>query len=323
MDISVSRLNQRMAIQVPAELPLGLVFVVGRVEEASDGFTGDSERHFFLREGGHRILCQLGPRTAKHEEFTDGDLIRAGGHLAFELASARYFLQARDVEILEEYRPVSSPLTNIIANAQRRTDIVSVSPSEMPAWVKSLAPAEVQVDWSEDSGDSPDGDSSPDGEEWSDLAASDGVGLADPAVEPALANLSDELIAFLSEAMDGPTDVELTPDLLTNLSGGADGIIGDERAVPPGMDDSSIIANAEMKGETATGSLLNQSDDDLTIPENDRGVRTFDEGGSVHSDDEPDNAHEKIVPWYLVLVVLFLFLTFAGLFILYYFTNFA
>ena len=37
MDIPVSRLNKRMALQLPPELPLGLVFVVGNLITQADG----------------------------------------------------------------------------------------------------------------------------------------------------------------------------------------------------------------------------------------------------------------------------------------------
>ena len=33
MDISVSQLNNRLALQLPPELPLGLVFVTGKVKD--------------------------------------------------------------------------------------------------------------------------------------------------------------------------------------------------------------------------------------------------------------------------------------------------
>ena len=59
MDISVSHLNRRMALQIPAEFPLGLVFVVGEVEVDStlvneDGLRVSSGRYFVSFQFGRQ-----------------------------------------------------------------------------------------------------------------------------------------------------------------------------------------------------------------------------------------------------------------------------
>ena len=50
MDISVSRLNKRMALQLPAEFPLGLVFVVGEVKNLSYYGDGVTVSDFYIEE---------------------------------------------------------------------------------------------------------------------------------------------------------------------------------------------------------------------------------------------------------------------------------
>jgi hypothetical protein len=55
MDITVSRLNKRMALQLPAEFSLGLVFVVGTVRLAGAGNGDERLREFQLTEGDHNL----------------------------------------------------------------------------------------------------------------------------------------------------------------------------------------------------------------------------------------------------------------------------
>ena len=119
MDIPVSRLNLRMALQLPAELPLGLVFVVGTV----DGFKPDDDsnifRYFFLAESTYRVRCLLSDRAAIETKFKNGDKIRAGGHLAFDPLKADYYLLARDIEVLTEAEPKPPSGSAIIADIDR------------------------------------------------------------------------------------------------------------------------------------------------------------------------------------------------------------
>ena len=99
MDIPVSRLNQRMALQLPAEFPLGLVFVVGMVDELDEEEEDSNLHGFFLIESDHRVRCLLSKRAATETSFNEGDKIRASGHLAFDPHKADYYLFARDVEL--------------------------------------------------------------------------------------------------------------------------------------------------------------------------------------------------------------------------------
>ena len=233
MDISVSQLNRRMALQLPAEFPLGLVFVVGEVEVDSTLVNEDGLREFFLLEEDHHLLCRLSSRVAEEISLQKGDLIRAGGHIAFDPARARYCLLARDVELLREYEPSGSLLGDIIAVSHQIPD-PDLAPAALPQWVKDLAPPEVQEEWAarriaevgaalavagkEIVPDDPEpAPAATAVESWQEFADGDVI-LAYSTEEPALAELSDELIDFLSEAIDSNDVIELTPAILAELS---------------------------------------------------------------------------------------------------------
>jgi len=214
MDISVSRLNKRMALQLPAEFPLGLVFVVGEVKNLSHRRDGVTPSDFYIEEHDHRLHCRLSSRAAAETHIMDGDLIRAGGHLAFEPAQAGYYLLARDVEVLIKDRPDPSPLSQIKVDNVERSFVTQLVPAEIPLWVELLAPPEVLSDLK---GQAP--------EPITPLVSgvkrrqddSAQPSMAYTAEDPALASLNDELIEFLSEAMDGQEDIELTPELLAGF----------------------------------------------------------------------------------------------------------
>jgi hypothetical protein len=217
MDIPVSRLNQRMALQLPAELPLGLVFVVGQVRmpgAAEAGLPGD----FYLGDDEYRLPCRLSERAAAEVRLDEGDKVRAGGHLVFEPARASYYLLARDVEHLDSLRPAVKPLTAIIADNNRRGQATSLTQPELPAWVRHMAPPEIQPL----STDQPlaAGSTWPapeTGGDW-ELLADAQAAMAFPTAEPTLAGMSDELIAFLSQAMDSEVEVEITSEIMTDLN---------------------------------------------------------------------------------------------------------
>lgn len=221
MDIPVSRLNQRMALQLPAELPLGLVFVVGEVQlpaadagESEDGRRGE----FYLEDQGYRLPCRLSERATAEFRLEAGDMVRAGGHLVFEPVLASYYLLARDIERLDGFRPAAKPLAAIIADNSRREQANALAPAELPTWVQQMAPPEVSstpVDHHLAAGLAAaapqlNGD-------W-ELLADTEAAVAYPEAEPALAGLSDELIAFLSNAMDSEVEVEITSEIMTDLN---------------------------------------------------------------------------------------------------------
>ena len=192
MDISVSGLNGRLASKLPPELPLGLVFVVGRVSQLS-------EDGFVLAEGTHWLSC----RSDEEVLLRLGDEVRAGGHLMFDSGRLQYFLLARDIEVMNsESLPALAGSTRqmlaesedlLAALAMVKARAAAVPPEEkvhLPAWVQKLAPPEVL--------DEVDGKL--------DVAASSAVRQA--------AVLDEDLLAMLSAAMDSEEEMELTPELL-------------------------------------------------------------------------------------------------------------
>ena len=217
MDIPVSRLNQRIALQLPAELPLGLVFVVGQVQmpgAVEAGLPVD----FYLSDSEYRLPCRLSERAAAEVRLGEGDKVRAGGHLVFEPAWASYYLLARDIEPVDNLRPAVKPLTAIIADNNRREQAAALTRAELPTWVQQMAPPEIRpLTGGQPLAASLAGPAPEAGGDW-ELLADAQAAMAFPASEPALAGLSDELIAFLSQAMDSEVEVEITSEIMTDLN---------------------------------------------------------------------------------------------------------
>jgi hypothetical protein len=213
MDISVSRLNNRLALQLPNELPLGLVFVLGRVQNLQQKSAGNqaSAVIFDLMEEGHAIRCRLSRRAAEETVLEEGILIRAGGHLSFDPMQADYFLFARDVEIVLEAGPptaVSDPLDlpsrleksglgKVLTDVKKRSDAVKEPTGHLPDWVRRMAPDGVV---------SPEDDYNDEGETTAVSAIP-----SPPALDP-------KLVDFAAKAMESEEDVELTPALLDQLT---------------------------------------------------------------------------------------------------------
>jgi hypothetical protein len=215
MDISVSHLNNRLALQLPAELPLGLVFVVGTVsnlaEPATDEFLTTNGRsrqaQFELVEGEHRLRCQLVAREAQRVRLHEGIQVRVGGHLMFDVHHADYYLLARDIEHLggDESPLVDRPegirdqqaLASILADIKKRSDASQIASSNVPIWVQKIAPPEVQAELGLTA-------------ETTDEADTAAAGEAQPS-PPAL---NEELVAYLSSAMDSEDEVELDSEIL-------------------------------------------------------------------------------------------------------------
>ena len=188
MDVSVRHLNHRMSVQVPASLPLGLVFVVGHVANWQEGV-------FDLVENGYRLRCQRTDRIDPDLILEDGDRVRAGGHLTFDATTARYLLVTRDIERLIEPKMRMrgrSGLSAILKDIKKRADVVQAVNAEMPNWVKQLAPSEVR----------------------SSLAIVEDE--VEVELEPIV--LNEQMVVALSQAMDSDEDVELTSELLVKLA---------------------------------------------------------------------------------------------------------
>lgn len=193
MDISVSRLNGRLASKLPPELPLGLVFVVGIVHRLH-------EAGFVLAEGAHHLNCH----TVGESQLHVGDEVRASGHLMFDSERLQYFLLARDIEVMKseplgvlsggnaremlaESEDLLAALATVKARAAATPDVVG---EQLPVWVRKLAPPEVQGE--------------------NEAEAADTA----PSLPGRTAVLDKDLVAILSAAMDSDEEMELTPELL-------------------------------------------------------------------------------------------------------------
>ena len=202
MDISVSRLNNRMALQVPGELPLGLVFIVGRVENL--GAPAKDSVQFELVDAGYRLRCHLPNAVAEETLLKEKDRVRASGHLTFDSHSAQYQLLARDIEVLAA-RPTGEETSRAPATAvQRPAGEGSLAPTKLPPWVRKLAPPEVKEELDlEQEGEEPEQASETDVLEERVLAAGD-----------LPTELPPEMVAFLSNAIDSDEEIELTPEMI-------------------------------------------------------------------------------------------------------------
>jgi len=231
VDITVSHLNSRLALQLPSELPLGLVFVVGYVENlteitAEDGggpTSSSPTRHFKLVEASHRVRCELSARAAAETELQEGSKIRAGGHLMFDRRRADYFLMVRDVEIVEEDALDDEQSIDLrgqpalraaLATVARRSQSAALAQANLPDWVQRMAPSEVQAEID-----------SPDISEDEALLIEEGDGFvpehagADrPSPSAAVDDLSEEVLAYLLAAMDSDEEMELPPELISDAT---------------------------------------------------------------------------------------------------------
>lgn len=209
MDISVSRLNKRMALQLPAEFPLGLVFVVGKIRNLTNVDGEGGLPYFYISEHGYMLRCQLSERALEEVHLNEGDMIRAGGHLAFDTLQADYFLLARDIEILPEHRPSRTTLAPILEDIKKRSQAASLAPAELPDWVQRIAPPELQeVEEVEEDSD------------LDETAEPESTIEQEPIPEESSlpGGFTNDLVDFLSEAMDSPEDVELTHEMVADLA---------------------------------------------------------------------------------------------------------
>ncbi len=216
MDISVRRLNHRLALQLPKELPLGLVFVMGVVGEVKDpvieegtGLVNGRVKHieFELLEDDYVLRCMLTQSAENPTTVWEGEKVRVGGHLTFDPRFADYFLLTHDVEIIfeeEEMEPLFSEdslalvheqkaLAEALEGVKRRSQAYSqLEPANLPIWVQKIAPLEVQEE----------------------------LGVADAnEADDAIHRLPVEMVTDLAEAMEEDGDVVITTDLLANYVG--------------------------------------------------------------------------------------------------------
>jgi hypothetical protein len=197
MDISVSHLNNRLALHLPAQLPLGLVFVLGHIEKL---VSGDNGRYPYLQfdlvEKEHRVRCLFSDRMVQDVDLQEGHTIRAGGHLIFDPKKADYYLLVRDVEIINSLAQASVPSTVskadmglMLEDVRKRAEAAKLVQEDLPPWVKKLAPIEYRDDQVEANGDI-------------NIQESNGN------------ETERKQLAELSAAMESDEDVELTSSLL-------------------------------------------------------------------------------------------------------------
>jgi hypothetical protein len=209
-----------MALQLPAEFPLGMVFVVGIVDGMLQEEDSEDYGYFFLAEKSYRVRCLLSERAAMEWDFGDGDKIRAGGHLAFDPQRADYYLLARDIEILaeSEQEPISG--SAIMADIDRRSEETGLVPAELPVWVKQLAPPELMAELGMVSPFESEEIQETESEEEEEVTKKPATPLLQDG--DVVLNMSDELIDFLSMAMDSTEEIELTPEVIAHLGTPAD-----------------------------------------------------------------------------------------------------
>lgn len=197
MDVPVSHLNNRLALQLPAQLPLGLVFVLGEVEKFVNEDNGDStHKQFNLIEEEHQVRCLLSERVLSGVNLQEGSNIRAGGHLIFDPTRADYYLLVRDIEIVQtsSSEPLTTAVTqdemnSIMDDVRKRAEAANMVQSELPPWVEKMAP----------------------------IKNKEGVAGTDNATvsrEKHSKELNNKQLAQLTAAMDSEDDVELTSGLL-------------------------------------------------------------------------------------------------------------
>lgn len=216
-DVSVNHLNSRLALQLPPELPLGLVFVVGQVEnlhKTADLHTTPRTK-FELVAKDYSIQCKLSVRAAEESHLADGMRIRAGGHLAFDSHKARYFLLARDIETIASSPAKETKLSDlptngnsihqalgrqalspILADIKRRAEATRIEQAQLPYWVEKLAPPEVKKE----------------------LGQIESAKPATAVSSSPSSPLNDTLLSVLSQAMDSKEEIELTSEMLAKLS---------------------------------------------------------------------------------------------------------
>ena len=219
MDISVSRLNSRMALQVPPELPLGLVFVVGHATRLYVPRGEPNIVSFQLLDEEHRLRTRLPRAVAEETLLSEGDRVRVSGNLVFDPHRAQYYLAASDLEVLPRRDPETS-LQPILNDTRRRSEQMTLDHADLPSWVQKLAPPEVQREMAALSREQSEEEETPPQPE---TAASTALvawpaDVASPRLQP-LPPPNDELVDFLSSAMDSHDEVELTPEMIDRYLG--------------------------------------------------------------------------------------------------------
>jgi hypothetical protein len=117
-----------------------------------------------------------------------------------------------------ESKPATGPA--ILADIDRRSQETGLVPAELPVWVKQLAPPELMAEL---------GINGPvDSDEIQEAEVQDGEDISSESSpfelrdDETMLTMSDELIDFLSMAMDSTEEIELTPEVIAHLGTPAD-----------------------------------------------------------------------------------------------------
>lgn len=215
MDISVSHLNRRVALQVPPELPLGLVFIVGDVHNLQEDYPARPVAQLQLRDGDHVLDCLLPGRLLEETMLQEGHRVRVGGQLAFDAYAASYHLRVHHLEVLDRRVRDVAPqglLRGLPGNKRQQS---ALAPPDLPHWVRQLAPPEIQRELGFEVDDGvEDGPETRDEREGGTprKPTSGMTGVVSSTDAPG--DLSPQMVSFLSQAMDSDLEVELTPEIL-------------------------------------------------------------------------------------------------------------
>lgn len=186
MEITVSHLIHRMALTVPDELPLGLVFVAGEVADLAPDPHHDHYMQFYLIDGEHRLQCQIAATIVAETRVAPGDQVRLSGRLIFDDRVAHYSLIAGDLEVKSPPRRIPQGEPRAIASESVGAEFVG---SDLPPWVMELAPPEVQQE----------------------LEMSQTV---ERARAERVEELPEEMVAFLSQAIDSNELIEVDAEVI-------------------------------------------------------------------------------------------------------------
>ncbi|MBN1317158.1 MAG: hypothetical protein JXA42_16870 [Anaerolineales bacterium] len=156
MDMPISQINARLFSRLPTDFGLGLLFATGAVSQVVYA-SGDRPIQFMLRHAGYALRCKIAPGTDFGFKLTDGQIVRATGHLSFSSQSAQFHLFVRDMELLEEAlespQVVITEIQDLVdeqpivdrKNHSLLSQPVKLALGEIPDWVFALAPDEVRA----------------------------------------------------------------------------------------------------------------------------------------------------------------------------------
>lgn len=217
MDISVDFLNKRLAGKLPTELPLGLVFVVGSVNQIWPDVVDDNGRfpihQFELIEGDYRLRCVIPPEKVGNIEVAVGDRVRAGGHLTFDKWRAAYVLLARDVErVADDLQKVAAEVPDAeqkkfkeaLKQVKKRADAVATEPPEtVPPWVEKLKHVET--------------DSKTKVRKETAVSHLPTIEPVPDLPVPGRNDITPEVVEAFSKAVDSDKEIELPPEIMAKV----------------------------------------------------------------------------------------------------------